>query len=183
MTTHRRPARRRMVEEDAATNVDISAFFAAATAWWFEFGLVEDVGKVIEHWCTDLERIALSPIGGESPVAFVERMARKLWPDPENRPTPEELAHTMAKISQRAKDAQGLVECSVHGWLEPFLWGECTECPCRVPNYGARRDRGGRRRLYCSDACRQRAYRRRKRDIRGSGTESRGAGTLESSTR
>lgn len=63
MTTHRRPARRRMVEEDAATNVDISAFFAAATAWWFEFGLVEDVGKVIEHWCTDLERIALSPIG------------------------------------------------------------------------------------------------------------------------
>jgi hypothetical protein len=171
MMTHRRPVRRRVVEKDAAANIDISAFFTAATAWWLNYGPIEDLNKVIEHWCTDLERIALAPSGGEGPVAFVDRIARMLWPDPEGRPAAEDLARTMAKLGQRAKDAQGLVECEVHGWLEPFLWGACTECPCRVPNYGARRDRGGRPRLFCSDACRQRAYRRRKRDIQSSDTD------------
>ncbi|MEU4414804.1 hypothetical protein AB0F74_16540 [Nocardia salmonicida] len=164
--THRRPARRRAVEKDAAANVAVGAFYTAAAAWWR--GMDEGLIEQIETWCTNLERIALAPDGGAGPIAFVENIARILWPDPEGRPTTEELARTMAKIGQRGKEAQGLVECEVHGWLEPFLWGECTECPCQVPNYDARQDQGGRPRLYCSDACRQRAYRRRKREIRGS---------------
>ncbi|WP_369027767.1 hypothetical protein [Nocardia farcinica] len=167
ITQHRRPARRRAVENDAAANVAIRDFHTAAAAWWG--GNDENLVQWIEDKCTDLERIAHEPDGSSGPIAFVELIAGMLWPDPTRRPAAEDLARTMARIGQHAKDAQELIQCEMHGWIEPFRWGQCTECICQVPNYDDTRERGGRPRLYCSDSCRQAAYRRRKRQTQSGG--------------
>lgn len=159
MTT-RRPVRRRAVEKDAAANIDITNFYAAAT---LAYGSSKTAAEMVERFCTDLERVALNPDGSRGARAMVMDVAELLWPYVEDRPDVDDLVRTMAKIGQRLKEKQGLIWCEAHGWLEPFLWGKCAGCPCQIPGYRAARARGiGRPRAYCSAACRQRAYRRRK---------------------
>ncbi|ANZ37190.1 hypothetical protein BBK82_15075 [Lentzea guizhouensis] len=71
-------------------------------------------------------------------------------------------------VRRRVLDALGiqvaeprpLVFCERHGWSEPGSEARtCLACPCFV---AAAEE--GRPRRYCSDACRQAAYRRRKSD-------------------
>jgi ParB-like chromosome segregation protein Spo0J len=70
-------------------------------------------------------------------------------------------------------EPQPLVHCDRHGWSDPGLDPtaepvRCQGCPCALAPH-----REGRRRRYCSDACRQAAYRRRRtgRAELGDGTE------------
>jgi hypothetical protein len=54
---------------------------------------------------------------------------------------------------------RGLVQCPRHGWVDRSSERICPCCPCplREPT-----ERGGRRQLYCSGACRQMAHRQRR---------------------
>lgn len=58
------------------------------------------------------------------------------------------------------QDVAPLIWCDRHGWTEQNGMPECRECPCQIPEPDDM-ERPGRPRLYCSSACRQRAYRRR----------------------
>lgn len=53
---------------------------------------------------------------------------------------------------------RGLVRCPRHGWVDKPS-APCLGCPCSV---GGWNQDLGRPRRYCSDACRQAAYRRRR---------------------
>lgn len=59
--------------------------------------------------------------------------------------------------------ARGLVQCPRHGWVQRETERKtervCPHCPCPLVEPT---DRGGRRRKYCSDACRQVAHRQRR---------------------
>lgn len=54
----------------------------------------------------------------------------------------------------------GLIYCQQHGWVErpPLLRATCEFCSCAVDDNS---QRTGRPQKYCSNACRQAAYRRR----------------------
>lgn len=70
-----------------------------------------------------------------------------------------ELGHLRSirdRMSADMGDAPDLVWCDQHGWQAPETSKVCAHCPCPLPA------RGGRPRRYCSDACRQAAYRQRK---------------------
>ncbi|WP_378733968.1 hypothetical protein [Nocardia brasiliensis] len=54
--------------------------------------------------------------------------------------------------------AMPLTSCPRHGWTVITGMPQCPECPCRIPYTGP----AGRRRSYCSNACKQRAYRHRR---------------------
>ena len=68
------------------------------------------------------------------------------------------------------------VRCDLHGMQHVISTAaKCQGCPCELPRWGNRLaetgqygvDEGvGRPRKYCSDACRQRAYRQRRRAAR-----------------
>ncbi|SNY88403.1 hypothetical protein SAMN04244553_5375 [Nocardia amikacinitolerans] len=162
--TPRRPIRRRAVEKDATANVDIADLYAVATR---RYGSPATASEQVERMCTDLERIALNPDGSIGAAGYLRVVADELWLDSVDRPDSEDLARTMAKIVQRTKDKKGLLWCASHGWQEPFLWGKCAECPCQMSEYQSSRTRdAGRPRVYCSSACRQRAYRRRRKGHR-----------------
>ncbi len=119
--------------------------------------------------CAELESLALSFTGDTTPVQFLLNVAEEIWLDEDERPDYEDLARTMGKIAQRARENLPLLWCDLHGWLEPYGYGQCAECPCRLPTYFAAPslDVGGRPRRYCSNVCRQRAYRHRLKDCRG----------------
>lgn len=52
------------------------------------------------------------------------------------------------------------VQCETHGWQEVVpTAARCTLCPCELPRHLSEL---GRSRRYCSNACRQKAYRQRK---------------------
>lgn len=62
------------------------------------------------------------------------------------------------------------VECDLHGWQQVISTAaRCQGCPCELSrdhdfsSFGRELSGSGRPRRYCSDACRQRAYRRRKK--------------------
>ena len=60
------------------------------------------------------------------------------------------------------------VECDLHGWQQDISTAaKCHGCPCELPRdpdaFGPALSESGRPRKYCCDACRQRAYRRRKK--------------------
>ena len=59
------------------------------------------------------------------------------------------------------------VFCDVHGWTTPLRAQDqaCAGCPCRLAYFREL----GRPRQYCSDACRQAAYRRRRASGDGTG--------------
>lgn len=77
---------------------------------------------------------------------------------------PTVSAALRARLNQTSGQAEGtLVWCSRHGWRDPSLWlhgmrGPCLECSCPVAPTGM-----GPTRVYCSNACRQAAYRARRR--------------------
>lgn len=59
-------------------------------------------------------------------------------------------------------------ECDLHGWQQVLSTAaKCHGCPCELPRgpdaFGYALSESGRPRKYCCDACRQRAYRRRKK--------------------
>ena len=58
--------------------------------------------------------------------------------------------------SSALRDDHHLVHCDRHGWVEQTSTSTCRQCSCPVP-VGV----PGRPRQYCSDACRQQAYRHR----------------------
>jgi hypothetical protein len=63
------------------------------------------------------------------------------------------------------KSESRLLHCDRHGWLEMFprmdCWPTCKSCPCPVE-----RSYASKPVQYCSDACRQAAYRARKKQRR-----------------
>ena len=68
--------------------------------------------------------------------------------------------HIRERLLGYAEDEQTRAFCDRHGWtLEEFRAQVCKHCPCFMPYLGPP---VGRPLLYCSDACRQAAYRRRK---------------------
>lgn len=59
-------------------------------------------------------------------------------------------------------EQEPLTWCDHHGWTEPLGLPNCPECPCELPPpTNPELEDLGRPRSYCSNACRQRAYRRR----------------------
>ncbi|UAK31268.1 hypothetical protein K8O92_26090 [Nocardia asteroides] len=167
----RRPAHRRRVEADAAANLSISELYEAATK---RFGSATYAKERLEAMCAELEHVALSPIKNAVPASFLLSVAEEIWLDEEERPHHDDLARTMAQIAQRVRENQPLIWCDLHGWLEPYGYGQCDECPCRLPTYSPtpNLDIGGRPRRYCSNACRQRAYRRRLKNREDTGNSS-----------
>ncbi len=74
------------------------------------------------------------------------------------RPIPE---HIRTWVLGGTSENRPLVHCDQHGWSDPGTAADavqvCGNCPCALtPNWQ------GRPRKYCSDACRQSAYRARK---------------------
>ncbi|MEU2043803.1 hypothetical protein [Nocardia niwae] len=74
-------------------------------------------------------------------------------------------------VRQLTKNAESeelpLVWCEHHGWTDPQGRTQCPECNCELTT-SANDDaisgvEFGRPRRYCSNACRQRAYRRRRK--------------------
>jgi muconolactone delta-isomerase len=77
----------------------------------------------------------------------------------------EEIFKVLRRVEQfasRDSDTAPLLCCPRHGWIETIPGQPpCPECFCSLPiAYG---ENGGRPRQYCSNACRQRAYRDRAR--------------------
>ncbi|MEU4314340.1 hypothetical protein [Nocardia sp. NPDC024068] len=72
------------------------------------------------------------------------------------------ITRHLERIALRDADAAPLSWCKYHGWTEPLGFPQCGGCPCEVPPeiFGDLAPLG-RPRKYCSNACRQRAYRRR----------------------
>jgi hypothetical protein len=74
-------------------------------------------------------------------------------------------AHIRARVVDEVPHARPLIHCERHGWRDPGPGPDlspprtCAYCPCLVG--GGRWP--GRPRKYCSDACRQAAYRARTR--------------------
>lgn len=83
------------------------------------------------------------------------------------RPYLDEDIHQMLKYLERAAeheavDPNPLTWCDHHGWTEPLGLPRCGACPCELAPSASGLPEFGRPRRYCSDACRQRAYRRRR---------------------
>lgn len=81
-----------------------------------------------------------------------ERLAEYLADDTAERISPA-LRSTILGGDRFAPE---LIHCERHGWSEAVGDVVCPVCPCYV-RYGLT----GRRRRYCSDACRQAAHRQR----------------------
>ncbi|MFI6960010.1 hypothetical protein ACIBJI_41910 [Nocardia sp. NPDC050408] len=75
---------------------------------------------------------------------------------------PDEFERFIRQIREKARAAP-LLKCPFHGWTEvgPIMAARCRMCPCPLPD--VEEPTRGRARTYCSDACRQRAYRQRGR--------------------
>lgn len=75
-----------------------------------------------------------------------------------------DLADVIRHVDQSALREQAtssLIRCPNHGWSEQLGRAICLECPCEVaPPTSV----GGRIRRYCSNSCRQKGYRRRRRE-------------------
>ncbi len=70
------------------------------------------------------------------------------------------IRHTrMTDISTAPVGIPILVFCERHGCSSPQLGKRCSYCPCQRPPYAG----SGRLSIYCSRACRQAAYRERRR--------------------
>ncbi|MEV0357748.1 hypothetical protein AB0H71_16985 [Nocardia sp. NPDC050697] len=148
------------MEKDATANVTIEEAYSRAAQ---RYGSREWGAERLEDDCMELERLALDRNRRAACMRLVTAVVDELWLNGDEQPDLEDFARTMVKISQRAGERHRLVRCAAHGWQEPHLYGTCLECPCLVPSYYSRAGREpGRTREYCSNACRQRAYRRRR---------------------
>ncbi|MEV6429328.1 hypothetical protein [Nocardia sp. NPDC051463] len=75
---------------------------------------------------------------------------------------PDEFERFIQQTREKARAALRL-QCRFHGWTEvgPFMAERCRMCPCPLPE--VEESTRGRARIFCSNACRQRAYRQRGR--------------------
>lgn len=171
----RKVARQRRVEKDATSNLDIAALYAAATKRYgsavFAASRLEGIAAEFEQMAylpsrpTNIEFDTTLPEISTGAMYFLRSISEEIWLEEEDRPYYEDLARLLAQVSVRMRENRPLIRCESHGWIEPY-WhglGQCAECPCHLPSYrpSPHLDPGGRRQIYCSDACRQRAYRRR----------------------
>lgn len=78
------------------------------------------------------------------------------------------------ELSSLSLAERGLIHCEKHGWCEmpSSRWTTCEYCPCPVFIEGGT----GRPQRYCSDACKQVAYRRRRARAAESRAKSRSQG-------
>ncbi|WP_280357508.1 hypothetical protein [Nocardia otitidiscaviarum] len=165
----RRAHRRRRVEKDAAANLSAAELYTVAAQ---RYGWLSPKrgAQQLESQCAQLVQMVTDSTGATA-SNFLRIVAQDLWADEAERPDLEALACTMYQIAQRPRKNESLIWCDSHGWLEPYSFGECAECPCRLPTYfpNPSLDAGGRPRRYCSNACRQRAYRKRRKADRVEG--------------
>lgn len=69
----------------------------------------------------------------------------------------------LSRLEHAASRDEPLLRCARHGWFAPIAGQPpCPECDCPLPLMYSE-TKGGRPRLYCSNACRQHAYRSRAR--------------------
>jgi hypothetical protein len=116
-----------------------------------------------EHPSMTYERVrqqfsaARSTLRHPSRAMFLDRVIRDLTDDEIHG-----ITKYLERITLRDADIDPLIWCKYHGWTEPLEFPKCGGCPCEVPpdNFGQLAPLG-RPRKYCSNACRQRAYRRR----------------------
>lgn len=120
-----------------------------------------------------IERMAHSPLGtSHVALQYLRTLSHDMGVYRRTGPAVEDLVHRLARIQiafdvNQAADAgdPDLVWCESHGWTDLLGLPACAECPCEMPTGPmADLDRIGRPRRYCSNACRQRAYRRRRRN-------------------
>ncbi|WP_280247606.1 hypothetical protein [Nocardia abscessus] len=166
----RRPVRRDRIEERAADNVDIIEFRAAATeainsVKWSE-GVEPPTIEQLSCWIDGLAYSDL--VGGPVALDWLKTVSDRLEFTGPVLPARMEVARKLAQIrlgigAKHKRD--GLIWCEWHGYTEPLGFQGCAACPCEMPTgrvFGL--DKIGRPRRHCTNACRQRAYRRRLRD-------------------
>ncbi|MGQ4617546.1 hypothetical protein [Nocardia sp. R7R-8] len=171
----RRPVRRDRIEERAVGNIDLIEFHATITVALREIKWddgreppsVEEVSCLID---------ALAHTGlVEGPVAldWIKALFARVEHAGAVGPARVELARKLAQIRLGVGAKQksiNLTWCDWHGYTEPLGFKVCAACPCEMWTgrvYSL--DRIGRPRRHCTNACRQRAYRQRRRD-RSAGT-------------
>lgn len=166
MTT-RRPIRRDRVEQRVVDRVEVDGF--CVDLEHAGQGLFEGdppSAEEISMWVAEMAHSDL--VSPAQMREFLKRLARQLgdiWP---TEVSYRELARKLVKIEigARAKGDQAeLSWCDSHGWTHLIGLSSCAGCPCELPSEFVigLQTAIGRPRRYCSNACRQRAYRVRRR--------------------
>lgn len=80
----------------------------------------------------------------------------------------DDFTQVVRLLSEAADGGDGtLMRCEFHGWTESQGLPQCSECCCELPipsdAFHELAAKFGRPRRYCSNACRQRAYRLRRK--------------------
>lgn len=162
-------ARGRRVEKAATANLDLAWLYNRATV---RYGDAEAARQLLYRMATAVAEATYF----QSPEVVLVRLraaADELWPlsADADRPTEEQLLLLLSRMYDKGVGRggeHGLVWCSFHGWVEGAWpeWTSCAECPCRLRSCfpAPHLDPPGRRPIYCSSSCRQRAYRRRKKE-------------------